>query len=209
MVLAFSFPSSMIFSSFLSLDRLRHALPPQMLNPSTQQSQASYCRPTWSQFLFFVFLFFSSLPVILGVSLASIRLNRFFGSTHPPFPLIRPSVRLCVRSPAHSLGTCRSWSKIITEIPADAACTRDEAGTLRKDQTRPDQNRPVLHAESTTPPGKNPRSPQIRARQLPLGVCAVCCNQASKHANFVWSVGIFFNVGRSSVGSVESRAVEK
>lgn len=83
----------MIFFAFLSLD-LRHPLPPQMLNPSTQQSQASYCSRLGVDFIFF-----SSLPVIFGVLLASIRfLNRFFGTPSlPAHPSVRPFVRSFIR----------------------------------------------------------------------------------------------------------------
>lgn len=136
------------------------------------------------------------------------------------------------------LGNFETFSKIITEIPADAtvaiiaivtqACMYVEVSsvlflyfvphgmvllasrggppvgsrkfrTSKFDQTRLDQ--PVLYGRFPpfTPPSKKGTPPQIRARQLPLGV-PMCClfvasksKQASKQANLpLWSVGIFF-----------------
>ncbi|KAK3498772.1 uncharacterized protein B0T23DRAFT_698 [Neurospora hispaniola] len=101
MVLAFSFslPNDFFFFLFCHLTSdilcLRKCSTPQ---PSNRKRATAADLESIS-------FFFSSLPVIFGVSLASIRfLNRFFGT--PSLPA-HSSVRPSVRSFARSFVTCR------------------------------------------------------------------------------------------------------
>ncbi|KHE84158.1 hypothetical protein GE21DRAFT_1100065 [Neurospora crassa] len=79
----------------------------RMLNPSTQQSQASYCRPALHQFVFFVFFFFFASRDLRCLARFDSFLESLLRHTLPSRSFVRLSVCPFVRSFARSFIICR------------------------------------------------------------------------------------------------------